>query len=691
MDKYLRKESIHEIKGIGDKTAKLYAKLNIKTKEDLLSHYPTRYLTFEEPRNIRFYKERADKDKKICIYAELLSGIKTVYAGKYKISSGILYDGQEKLDVKWYNSPYIASSLKAYKRYVFVGQISYKKNQPFLEHPIAYTKEEYDKLLGSLAPVYPLTKGISSNHLKKTIQSLLQTLILEEYGEFLPKQIIREHMLIDRKEAIQKIHFPNSFDEALQAKKRLAFEEFFLFLYNMGLEKISKVNLKSDFIISGEVQELLDILPFTLTDSQNKAFAEIAGDLASGKIMNRLLQGDVGSGKTIIAVLAMYMAYKHGYQSAIMVPTEVLANQHFANIEALFAKLKNPPNIILLSGSMKAKQKKEAYALIESGEADIIIGTHALIQEKVNYHNLALIVTDEQHRFGVRQRQVLAEKGNMPHILVMSATPIPRTLAVILYGDLDISIIDTKPQGRLPIKNAVIGKNDRGKAYRSILNELDKGYQAYVICSMIEESENIEAENVMDYYEKIRPCIDEKYTIGILHGKMEQKKKDEIMQDFQSGKIHILISTTVIEVGVDVKNATIMLIEDAQRFGLASLHQLRGRVGRNSVQSYCIFVRTSDSETAKKRLEVIGNSNDGFYIASEDLKLRGPGELFGMAQSGELDFGIADIYNDSDMLKLASDSVKKIFKGEMILSQEDRKKLEEAVEEYRKDYYNLTL
>ena len=391
------------------------------------------------------------------------------------------------------------------------------------------------------------------------------------------------------------------------------------------------------------------------------------------------MQGDVGSGKTVIALIALLACTYSGYQASIMVPTEVLAMQHFKSMSKLIEKLSKPPKIALLTGSMTKKEHLKVYEQIRNHDIDILIGTHALIMESVEFDNLALVITDEQHRFGVRQRQDFAKKGFEVHTLVMSATPIPRTLAVILYADLDISNIVTKPVGRLPIKNAVIEKKDREKAYLHIKKQIEKGHQAYVICPMVEESESIDAENVIDYTEVLKKYFANSISIKFLHGKMLPSEKDKIMNEFAEGKIQILVSTTVVEVGVDVANATVMMIENAERFGLATLHQLRGRVGRSSLQSYCIFVKTSNSKSAKQRLEVVGNSNDGFFIASEDLRLRGPGEIFGMAQSGDLAFEIADIFRDFDVLKQAKEAVDLLENAEIdaFSSEKISKKLDE--------------
>ena len=421
-------------------------------------------------------------------------------------------------------------------------------------------------------------------------------------------------------------------------------------------------------------------MPYKLTNAQLRTWNEIEKDMSGSKVMNRLIQGDVGSGKTIVATLALISAALSGYQGAIMVPTEVLARQHLESINELIAENELNINTVLLTGSMKAKEKREAYAKIESGEVSIIIGTHALIQDSVNYKKLALVITDEQHRFGVRQRESIANKGSMPHIIVMSATPIPRTLAIIMYGDLDISIIDELPANRLPIKNCVVGTNYRPNAYKFIEQQVVQGRQAYIICPTVEFSEAIEGENVIDYCDTLKNIFPPYINIEYLHGKMKPAMKNEIMDRFAKNEIQILVSTTVVEVGVNVPNATVMMIENAERFGLAGLHQLRGRVGRGKYQSYCIFINASETKKASERLEILNHSNNGFEIANEDLKLRGPGDFFGVRQSGDMEFKLGDIYSDASILKTAADMVNRIEDGEIEVSDVEKQRLDEYID-----------
>ena len=447
-------------------------------------------------------------------------------------------------------------------------------------------------------------------------------------------------------------------DHLIVARRRLVFDEFFLFILNMRKQKEITQKEENPFTLVDDdfVEKLVGQLPYPLTGAQKHTLEEIRTDVHGNYVMQRLVQGDVGSGKTIVAFLAMAEMAHNGLQSAIMAPTEVLARQHYENITKMFEEYDIPIKVELLTGSMTAKEKRRAYDRIECGLAKIIIGTHALIQGAVSYDNLGLVITDEQHRFGVKQRETFALKGGEPHVLVMSATPIPRTLAIILYGDLDISVIDELPANRLPIKNCVVDTGYRNTAYNFMKKQIAEGRQCYVICPMVEESETMEAENVTDYTVALREEMGEKIQVACLHGKMKQVQKDDIMDRFGRNEIQILVSTTVIEVGIDVPNATVMMIENAERFGLAQLHQLRGRVGRGKYQSYCIFMSASKSKETKERLDILNHSNDGFKIASEDLRLRGPGDLFGIRQSGLMNFKLGDVYQDAKILQMANEA-----------------------------------
>ena len=546
------------------------------------------------------------------------------------------------------------------------GRVVCRGSLVSMEQPKLYTAAEYELKLHYIQPIYPLVKGLTNNMVTKAVTQYFAMQNNPEEMEYLPKELIERYELKPLYEAIKYIHFPRGINEMQESRKRLAFDEFFGFMMKLENLKSQRTYLENECMIheGGYAARLISELPYQLTEPQRKAYDEMVADMSGKHVMNRLIQGDVGSGKTIIAVLALLNAVEAGFQGALMAPTEVLAKQHYHTVCELLKKHEFPVTPVLLVGSMSASQKKKAHEQIKDGTADIIIGTNALIQEKVEYNNLGFVVTDEQHRFGVNQRGGLARKGGHPHVCVMSATPIPRTLAIILYGDLDISIINAMPVGRLPIKNAVVGEEYRPNAYRFIMNQAALGHQAYVICPMVEDNEISESENVTDYTVELRKNLPG-LTVEGLHGQMAADTKNDIMGRFAKGEIQVLVSTTVIEVGINVPNATVMLIENAEKFGLAQLHQLRGRVGRGNAQSYCIFVSTSKKEEAKQRLDIIGKSNDGFYIAEQDLKLRGPGDFFGIRQSGDMSFKLADIYTDADMLKKAKDCADYIIENNL--------------------------
>ena len=632
-------QSIETLKGIGEKTAKLFEKVGIRTIDDLLHYYPKGYDTYGEPKAIGELSE----DETGAVEGFLKSGATGVHINGLSIVQATISDMTGKLRLVWYHMPYLKNTLRPDSHFIFRGRVIRKKNGLTMEQPQMFKPEAYEELLSSMRPVYAQTKGLGNKTITSAVEQALAIRTLER--DYLPASLRISNELAEYNFAIEHIHFPANEEDLRFARKRLVYDEFFFFLLAVRHLKEKRQNIRSPFHVEKqeECRRLLKDLPYRLTNAQLRTLEEVLGDLKSGSVMNRLIQGDVGSGKTIIAVLALLAVCENGYQGALMVPTEVLARQHYESVAELFAAHGVEKKVILITGSMTAKEKRLAYEKVASHEADIIIGTHALIQEKVVYDNLALVITDEQHRFGVAQREMFGNKGQMPHVLVMSATPIPRTLAIILYGDLDISVIDELPANRLPIKNCVVDKSYRPRAYRFIENEVKNGRQAYVICPMVEESEMIEAENVLDYTKALRENLPG-IRVEYLHGKMKGKEKNKIMEEFAAGNIQVLVSTTVIEVGVNVPNATVMMIENAERFGLAQLHQLRGRVGRGDKQSYCIMVNASGNKEKNRRLEVLNKSNDGFYIASEDLKLRGPGDLFGIRQSGDLEFQLADIY-----------------------------------------------
>lgn len=652
-------DNIRVIKGIGDKTAKLLEKLDIRTVQELLEHYPRAYEEFDYPVAIARLQEGVTQT----IEAAPVTEPKLRKVRNLQIVNITVGDYSGRLHLTWFNMPFLQRTLRMGKHYIFRGKVIRKNGILVIEQPRIYTKEQYYKLIKILQPVYPLTEGLSNAIISKAIKEVLTQ--LKSGRDYIPKNIAKEYKLMDRTKAIREIHFPKDRESMLKARKRLVFDEFFQYALALRKLKEKRSELRSNYVMKekAECNQLIDRLPYKLTKAQIRVWEELKTDLKGEFVMNRLIQGDVGSGKTILAVLALLMAVKNGYQACFMVPTEVLAKQHYKSVGQLLEPF--GVNICLLVGSMTAKEKQETYEKIKTNQADIVIGTHAIIQEKVEFNNLALVITDEQHRFGVRQREALINKGNNPHVLVMSATPIPRTLAIILYGDLDISIVDELPANRLPVKNCVVGTNYYQSAYKFIGKQLEQGRQAYVICPMVEESEEIEAENVIDYTERLREALGPGIKVEYLHGRMKPKEKNEIMERFAEGKIQVLVSTTVIEVGVNVPNATVMMVENAERFGLAQLHQLRGRVGRGECQSYCIFVCQSSSKEAWERLEILNKSNDGFYIAGEDLKLRGPGDIFGIRQSGDMDFKLGDIFTDAGILKEAAEAVKSLTDAEV--------------------------
>lgn len=673
------KTPLRELKGVGEKTEKLFQKIGITTAEELLRYYPRTYDIYEEPVEIA----SAEEDKTVSIRATIATGIYINQIRNLQVLTTTVADVSGRLPVAWFNAPYLRGTLKKGSVFILRGKIIRKKGRPQMEHPEIFTPAAYEEIIHSMQPVYGLTKGLSNKMITKLVHQILDTRPL--HGEYLPEEIRERYQLADANYAIRTIHFPKNMQELLTARKRLVFDEFLLFVLAIQLLKEKTEEAPNTFSMKPvwTTEEIIEGLPYDLTGAQKNVWHEIERDLSGHKLMSRLVQGDVGSGKTVIAFLAMVLSAENGFQSALMVPTEVLANQHYEG----FLRLMEEQNIaschpVLLTGSTTARQKREIYQKIADGEVNVIIGTHALIQERVEYKNLGLVITDEQHRFGVRQREALTTRGNPPNVLVMSATPIPRTLAIILYGDLDISIIDELPAKRLPIKNCVVGTSYRPKAYSFIEKQVQMGRQAYVICPMVEESEGLEAENVTDYARKLQEILPGEIKVEILHGKMKPKEKNRIMEAFASGEIQVLVSTTVVEVGVNVPNATVMMVENAERFGLAQLHQLRGRVGRGEHQSYCIFIQGNNEENTSKRLKILNESNDGFYIAGEDLKLRGPGDLFGIRQSGLMEFKIGDIYNDAGILKNASEAAGEILALDFDLILPQHKALKEHLKGY---------
>ncbi len=644
-------DGIITVKGIGDKTASLYSKLGINTIGDLIRYYPRTYKTYSQPVPV----SEAAEGETVAVLCKIVTFIETKKGRRLTITSLTASDGTGAIRMVWFNSPFIANILRKGETYVFVGNIKVKGSMRIMEVPEYYTQFNYQKQISTWQPIYNLTAGLTNNAIKKTLLTVKP--LINSMKDPLPDDIREKYGLMGLSEALEEIHFPENEEKLKMAVRRLAFDEFLEFLLNVRKMREENVAISNEHPLTKESINKADSfiagLPYELTQGQKSAVEDIIADMSSEHVMNRLIQGDVGSGKTIVAAIALYMNALSGYQGALMVPTEVLAKQHFNDLSKLFKPLK--VKCALLTGEVSVKEKRLIYKDIEEGKVDIVIGTHALIQDVVKYKNLGLVITDEQHRFGVKQREKLHDKGDMPHTLIMSATPIPRTLAIILYADLDISVIKEMPAGRKRIKNCVVGTDYRPSAYKFITEQVRSGHQAYVICPMVEDSEKLDAENVIDYADELRDNLGNGIRIEVLHGKMKDALKNEILERFINKEIDVLVSTTVIEVGINNPNATVMMIENAERFGLAQLHQLRGRVGRGDAQSYAIFINVKKTEETKDRLKCMEESNDGFYIAAQDLKLRGPGDFFGVRQSGELNFHIADIYNHADMLKLAQE------------------------------------
>lgn len=681
--------SLRTLKGVGEKTEKLFAKIGVTDMESLLSYYPRNYDAYEEPVEIQSLEEGAV----VAISVAVITGVYVNQVRNLQVITTTVADLTGKISVTWFNAPYLRSAVRKGIRFVLRGRVVRKQGKLQMEHPEIFTPAAYEEILHSLQPIYGLTAGLSNKTIVKLIHQVLDEQKLQ--AEYLADEYKERYHLADRNFAIPAIHFPKNMQELLAARRRLVFDEFLLFILAVQSLKEKTEEAPNAFPMHPvwTTEQIIESLPYDLTKAQLNVWHEIERDLSGQALMSRLVQGDVGSGKTILAFLAMIMTVENGYQAVLMAPTEVLARQHFQAME----KLLEEQNIdfchpVLLTGSDTAKEKREKYKLIASKEANLVIGTHALIQEKVVYCDLGLVITDEQHRFGVKQREALTTMGNPPNVLVMSATPIPRTLAIIIYGDLDISVIDELPAQRLPIKNCVVDTSYRPKAYSFMEKQIRQGRQVYVICPMVEESEGMDGENVLDYTLKLRNVFSPDIKIASLHGKMKAKEKNVIMEAFAAGEIQILVSTTVVEVGVNVPNATVMMVENAERFGLAQLHQLRGRVGRGEYQSYCIFMQGNGAKEISKRLQILNKSNDGFYIAGEDLKLRGPGDLFGIRQSGLLEFKLGDIYQDADILKAASETASEILSLDADLSLPQNEELQRRLSAYMKeDLQNLGL
>jgi len=664
------REKVTELKGVGPKKSEALEKLNIRTLEDLILFFPRDY---EDRRNkVKIRELREDVSAVIKGKVERAVSDRYKY-GRKQLLKLLVSDDTGTVEVVFFNAKYLASSFKTGHEYIFYGKPQMNFGRLQMIHPEFSRNDDVSE---GILPVYPLTKGISQKEMRQW-QAEVKSLYTE-MTDILTEKIIERNRLCSLEYALENIHFPKEKQKLLEAKYRLIFDE--LLTLQTGLFA-ARQNIKNGengiaFSKDADATQYIDSLPYPLTGAQKRCVGQIMEDLESRKVMNRLVQGDVGSGKTAVAEIAMYKAVKSGYQAALMAPTEILARQHYEGISNNF--IVHDIKVGFLSGSMKISEKRETLERLKNGDIDVIIGTHAIIQPDVEFKNLGLVITDEQHRFGVSQRVRLKEKGQNPNILVMTATPIPRTLAVILYGDLDVSIIDELPPGRQKIQTRTLSRENRIKCYDFVEKQLEAGRQAYVVTPLIEESEALDVRSA----DQVAMELSERFSdhkIALIHGAMKQAEKDEIMTSFYNGMIDVLVATVVIEVGINVPNASVIVVENAERFGLAQLHQLRGRVGRGKHKSYCFLVMDSKSEVAQRRGEIMESSSDGFYIAEEDLKLRGPGEIFGTRQHGLPDLNISDLARHLDVLEHAKKEARNILTADPMLKSAENQSLKRRV------------
>lgn len=657
---HLAETPVTEIKGVGAQRAKDLAQLGIHSVLDLLEYVPFRY----EDHRIRNITE-AVNDETVTI-AGVVEGVPTVrWYGRRKsrLATKIKTDGVW-ITAVWFNRPYLKDKLIPGQDVVLVGKWDRHRLQLTVTRTL-FSKQEQKQLLGRLEPVYSVSGSIRVTWLRKTIWKTFEQ-FGEQIEEILPEEYVKRYKLMSRKRAMFVMHFPRDEQEGYQARRRMAYEELLLFQLKLHILRYYRQHRShgtAKQVPRDKLQHFIQQLPFTLTDAQRRVLQEALADLQKPVVMNRLLQGDVGSGKTVVAATLLYANYLSGFQGALMAPTEILAVQHMHEIRRFLEPYGVEP--VLLVGSMTEREKKEAVGMLQMGLADVAIGTHALIQDAVHFNRLGLVVTDEQHRFGVRQRALLREKGQDPDVLFMTATPIPRTLAISAFGDMDVSTIDQLPAGRHPVKTVTVKPHMFDRVIRFIYRECQRGHQAYVISPLIEESEKLDLQNAHDLYDQIKPLL-HPYRTGLIHGKLLQKEKERVMESFVHGQTHVLVSTTVVEVGVHVPNATVMVIYDAERFGLAQLHQLRGRVGRGQAQSHCILIADPKSETGKERMRVMTETNDGFTVAERDLNIRGPGDFFGVKQSGLPEFKVADLVEDYRILETARKDASELVRSKAI-------------------------
>lgn len=647
-------ENVQYLKGVGPTRAKHFEKLGIKTIYDLLTYFPREY---EDRNNIKKIEDFV-KDENVVFIGKICTRPQMMRKGRgFSLTYFYVTDGTARIQISFFNQAYLNEKLEVDKEFAFYGKVDENKGRFEVVNPVMVEVEKIDKIKGYY-PIYPLTAGLKNGYLAKVISELLD----KKYAlpEVLSNDLRQKYGLCEINYAIEQIHRPVSLEAIAEARKRLIFEELFMLqLALLTMRNQNFVDKKGIEFKDTNYEEFLKLLPFELTGAQTRVLNEITKDMASSKSMNRLVQGDVGSGKTIVAAIAMYIAVKNGYQTALMAPTTILAVQHYEELKKYFSNFNM--TVELLTGNTTKKNKEIILEKLKNGEIDILIGTHALVSDNVEFKNAGLIITDEQHRFGVKQRMKLNAKGDNTDVLVMTATPIPRTLALMVYSDLDMSIIDELPKGRIPIKTYVVNEKLEERVDNFIRREIEKGRQAYIVCPLVEESEELDLTAATNIYEKYKNEVFPEYEVGFLHGKMKKKEKEEVMQDFKDGKTQIIVSTTVIEVGVNVPNATLMIIEDADRFGLATLHQLRGRVGRSSFESFCVLKTKNMSPKCRERLGIMVKSNNGFEIAQKDLELRGPGDFFGIRQHGLPEFKLANLLTDVKLLKLSNDAAKEII------------------------------
>lgn len=670
----LADDKISCVKNIGETREKQLNKLGIVTVQDLLEYFPRDY----DDRSILKQISELKKGDNASFRGRVLTEASLLRRGKMTMVRVGIGDESGMLEAVWFNQPYMKNMMAKGREFIFTCKIGERNGRLQAESPETEAVSSEENLnVGRIVPVYTLPKRLSQKTIRSVIYSVLSQLTIQ-MEDFLPDHIRKKYKLCDRAYAIKNIHFPESDDAFFAARRRLVFEELFMLQFKLLQlkENVSKKNSRV-VIKDCDLTLLKNALGFQLTQAQERVLGEIYTDMASGMEMNRLIQGDVGCGKTAVAMLAAYGVVEKGFQAVLMAPTDVLANQHYKDFCRIFGSL--GINCVLLTSGLKKKERTAAYKDIAEGSAQMIIGTHALIQEAVEYKNLGLVITDEQHRFGVRQRQLLSEKGENPHVLVMTATPIPRTLALILYGDLDISSIDSLPPGRQKIDTFFVNHNYDQRLYAFIKKQVERGRQAYVICPMIEESDKVELRAVLNYTDELKVNHLQGLSVECVHGKMKNDEKQKIMADFSQGNIDVLVSTTVIEVGINVPNANLMIVENAERFGLSALHQLRGRVGRGSEKSYCVLVSDSKTKVATERMKIMCSTNDGFVISEKDLKLRGPGDFFGTRQHGLPEMKIANLYKDIDILKDVRDCAMYILQTDPQLESEDNIKLKQKI------------